>query len=98
MSHLISKCFLFALSEKAHHLQLGIGIRGRAEALVHTVRSIVNDDSISPNNKWVLQIDLVNAYNSYARTPAFAEGMRLLPEVVRCVEYVYGCQTELVFD
>ena len=102
LCRLISKCFLFVLSEKAAStfapLQLGIGIRGGAEALVNTVRSIVNDNLISPSNMWVLEIDLVNACNSYVGTYAFAEVRRLFPEVVGWVEYVFGCQTELVFD
>ena len=63
---LVSKCFSFALADKAAQLlapfQLGVGVRGGCEALVHTVRALMEDPNISPDFCCLLQVDLINAF------------------------------------
>ena len=39
--------------------QLGVGVRGGCEALVHSVREVLD---LYPN-KMLLQVDLINAFN-----------------------------------
>ena len=39
--------------------QLGVGVRGGAEAIAHAVSEAVKEDP----GRWVLQADLVNAFN-----------------------------------
>ena len=62
LRRLTSKCFSYALADRAAALlsphQLGVGVRGGLEAIVHTVRQVLQegDDSLG-----VLQIDLMNA-------------------------------------
>jgi hypothetical protein len=97
---LVSKCFSFALSEKAARLlapfQLGVGVRGGCEALVHTVRALMEDPNTSPEACSLLQVDLINAFNRVDRA-AFREVRRLFPELARWFESTYGTQAELIF-
>ena len=98
---LVSKFFSFALANKTAEifapLQLGFGVHGGCEAIVHTVRSILEDSSIHPDQSWLLQVDLINAFNCYDREAAFIEVRKLFPEASRWVEYMYGSRTDLVF-
>ena len=47
LRRLTSKCFSFALADRAATLlgphQLGVGIRGGIEAIIHTVREVLQD-------------------------------------------------------
>ena len=60
---LISKCAAFSLSQKAAQFlapyQLGVGVKGGCEALVHAVREALKQDP----SKLLLQVDLINAFN-----------------------------------
>ena len=98
---LISKCYSFALSDKAAQLlapfQLGVGVRGGCEALVHTVRALMDDPNTSPDTCCLLQVDLINAFNKADRATAFREVRRLFPELARWFESTYGTQAELIF-
>jgi hypothetical protein len=98
---LVSKCFSFALSEKAARLlalfQLGVGVRGGCEALVHTVRALMEDPNTSQDTRCLLQVDLINAFNRVDRATAFREVRRLFPELARWFESTYGTPAELMF-
>ena len=98
---LVSKCFAYGLAEKAAGLlapsQLGVGVRGGCEALVHTVRAVVEDPDTPPDSCSVLQVDLINAFNRADRTTAFREVKKLFPELARWMESTYGTQAELIY-
>jgi hypothetical protein len=98
---LVSKCFSFTVSVKAAQLlapfQLGVGVRGGCEALVHTVRALMEDPNIPPDTRCLLQVDLINAFNRVDRATAFREVRRLFPELARWFESTYGTQAELMF-
>ena len=87
IQRLVSMCFSVALAEKAARLlapfQLGVGVRGGAEALVHTVRAIMEDPDTHPDLRCVLQVDLINAFNRFNRATAFQEIREHFPEVAR---------------
>ena len=63
----MSKCFSSVLSSRAAALlsphQLGVGVRGGCEAIAHAVEEAMKADP----SRWVLQADLVNAYNQVDR-------------------------------
>ena len=71
---LVSKCFSFSLAEKAARLlapfQLGLGVSGRREAFVHTVRAVLDNPNTPQDSRCVLQADLINAFNRVNRAPA----------------------------
>ena len=98
---LVSKCFSWALAEKAAGLlapfQLGVGVRGGCEALVHTVRAIMEDLDTQLDNSNVLQVDIINAFNTADRATAFRDVREHFPEVARWLEATYGTQAELIW-
>jgi hypothetical protein len=98
LRRLTSKCFSFALADRAATLlgphQLGVGIRGGIEAIIHTVREVLQDGDA---NMGILQIDLINAYNMADRDSAFREVEENFPDIIKWVLTSYGSEAELVF-
>ena len=80
LRRVVAKCFSSALAQKAATLlapnQLGVGVRGGAEAIAHAVTEAVK---VHPS-LWVLQVDLVNAFNSVDRGVVLKEVERHFPE------------------
>ena len=93
----MAKCFSTALSQKAEVLfapnQLGVGVRGGAEAIAHAVSEAVK---VHPSS-WVLQADLVNAYNSVDRGFVLEEVATHFPECFAWVKSCYGNHSWLKF-
>ena len=77
--------------------QLGVGVKGGCEALVHTVTAILEDNNTNSDQRCVLQLDLINAFNSVDRATAFHVVRDLFPELARWLESTYGTQAELIF-
>ena len=96
-----SKTMAFSTSGRAAALlgplQLGNGMRGGCEALVHSLRAILEDQDIAPIQKWLLQVDLENAFNQVDRTRAYQEIRQHFPDISPWVESAYGCQAELLY-
>ena len=63
----VAKCVAKkAVSDSANFLapsQVGVCVKGGAEAIIHATASIYDDPSISIAEKWVLQVDFDNAFN-----------------------------------
>ena len=76
---------------------MGWWVGGGAEALVHTVRAIMEDPDTNPDLRCVLQVDLINAFNRVDRATAFREIREHFPEVANWLESTYGTQAELIF-
>ena len=97
LRRLTSKCFSYAMSDRAATTlaphQLGVGVRGGCEALAHTVRQVVEDKP----DQWVLQVDLINAFNLVDRATAFQEVEKHFPDCLSWVLSSYGVQAELLF-
>ena len=73
--------------------QMGFGVRGGCEAIVHTVRQVVEQGD---PDKWVLQVDLKNAFNLANRETTFPEAEQLFPELLSWTLTCYGAASELV--
>ena len=73
--------------------QLGVGVRGGVEAAVHTVREAVARNP----DKWLLQVDLENAFNRVDRSFVLAEVARLLPDCLPWAITCYGRASNLQF-
>lgn len=95
---LTSKCCNTAMAERAVALfgphQLGVGVRGGLEAIVHAVRQAVDD--WSEQGLGVLQVDFINAFNCADRDTAFREVEKHFPEIIQWVYTCYGVEAELV--
>ena len=98
LRRLTSKCFNAGTADRAAARlgphQLGVGVRGGLEAIVHTVRQLVE---IGGEDLAVLQLDLKNAYNMASREAAFKEVEEHFPDCLRWVLTCYNVEAELVF-
>ena len=97
LRRLVAKCFSSALASQAAALlkphQLGVGVRGGAEAVAHAVSDAVGDDP----SRWVLQNDLVNAYQQVDRGVVLEEVARHFPEMLAWAKTCYGSPSRLKF-
>ena len=97
LRRLVAKCFSSALAPKAATLlgphQLCVGVRGGCEAIAQAVRRVVKEDP----SKWVLQADLINAYNLVDRAKVLEETARHFPECLAWAKTCYGAPSFLKF-
>ena len=97
LRRVVAKCFSSSLATKAAALlapnQLGVGVRGGAEAIAHAVSEAVKVDP----NRWVLQVDLVNAYNVVDRGVVLDEVANHFPECLAWAGTCYGASSWLKF-
>ena len=94
VSKLVSYELAFKASKKLAPHQLGVGVRGGCEAIIHTVRKIVEE--AGPETS-VLQADLINAFNLADRQTSFREVEKTLPECLQWVLTSYSQPSELLF-
>ena len=96
-----SKCATKAVAARAEAylapLQLGVGVRGGCEATVHATRHILQDTTIHHSDKWLLQVDFSNAYNSVDRTAMFAAVRDKFPDLSHWIEWSYSQPSHLNF-
>ena len=100
LRRLTSKVHSHALADRAAAIlspsQLGVGVPGGCEAIAHTVRQVVEDGGDDPD-LFILQVDLINAFNMADRASAFTEMDKLFPDCLSWVLTCYGGEAELVF-
>ena len=93
---LASKCASRALQKDIvsvlSPLQVGVGVPGGAEAIVHAVSSLVGDGT-----SWILQVDFENAFNSIDRSSVLDEVRANLPSLSAWAETSYGSSSNLLF-
>ncbi len=98
LRRLVGKLVSSALADKAAAYlsphQLGVGIRGGCEAIVHAVRQLVTGCG---EEKHVMQVDLINAFNLGDRGTALQEVQQHLPEMLQWVLTSYGYDSVLLF-
>ena len=73
--------------------QLGVGIRGGAEAVIHSLagcaESLLDDEVI-------LQVDFENAFNLVSRLKILEQVAVDLPAILNLVNFLYGCDSRLL--
>ena len=57
---------------------------------MHATRATLIDTSLSPEQKWSLQVDFQNGFNLVERGAMFAEVRENFPELARYTENSYG--------
>ena len=101
LRRLISKCLAFESAAKASEilspLQVGVGVRGGVEAVIHAFRSTLEDENVPSESKWVMQLDFNNAFNTISRNTVIKETRRLFPELAAWTESTYGYHSNLYF-
>ena len=88
---LVAKCLAFKLSLQASSFlepyQLGVKTRGGCEAIIHGAHAILSDSSLHSNDKWLLQDDFRNAFNTMDRGVMLSEVRKNLPGLSAFAEW-----------
>ena len=96
-----AKCLVNkGIEDAADHLapyQLGVGIKGGCESIIHAASSILSDESTPVSDKWVLQIDMINAFNNISRKVMLAEVAKIFPKLYPFAKYCYENASNLYF-
>ena len=94
LRHLVSKCLAIHSRRDAvsrfYPLQLGVGISGGCEAIVHTVNHLMT--SLPDNKQLTLELDFSNAFNQISREAMLAKFHQHLPGLSAWMESCYTCQ------
>ena len=89
-----------ATADSADHLaphQLGVRVKGGAEAIIHATGAIFHDNSIVDEDKWVLQVDFENAFNLISRPQMQQEIRRHCPKAAKWADTCYAAPSHLFF-
>ena len=101
LRRLTSKGIAYEVSGRAAQqlrpLRFGVGVRGGCEAVVHATRATLASETITPEQKWTLQVDLENGFNQSGREEMFKEVRQHLPDLGPWVESCYGQSSILNF-
>ena len=68
--------------------QLGVGVPGGLEAIVHAVDKIVEEGD---KDLLILQVDLINAFNLCDRDSTFRVVEEVFPDILRWVPTLSSC-------
>ena len=89
----VAKCLVKkGIEEAADHFspfQLGVGVKGRCESIIHAASSIIADERTPVEDKWVLQVDMDNAFNSISREKMLVEVCKVCPKLYAFSKYCY---------
>ena len=96
LRRLTSKCLSHLARSEAiktlSPLQLGVGVRGGCEAIIHAVNSVHRDANTPPGEQWTLLLDFSNAFNSIDRHSMFVEVRARIPSLAAWMECCYGAR------
>ena len=102
LRRLVSKCATRAVLSDTLSilppLQVGVGLSGGCDAVLHSVLSVIHDTNIPSENKFVLLVDFSNAFNSIDRATLFKEVRYRLPQIAAWTECSYGSQPILLLN
>jgi len=94
LRRLVSKVALAAVlpsvSEYLQPYQVGVGVRGGAEGMVHALNRLVADQQNNPDLV-VVSLDFQNAFNTVDRNRLLEEVVNQCPSILQYVEMTYGC-------
>ena len=98
LRRLTSKCLAFISCQAAISaltpLQLGVGIKGGCEAIIHA--SSLKLASSTPRECCCLLLDFSNAFNNISREAMFREIRQHIPSLSAWMESCYSCQPLLL--
>ena len=73
---------------------MGVRVKGVCEAIVHAINHLMS--SLSDNDRWSLQLDFTNAFNSISHQAMLVEFRRPLPGLSAWMEFCYSGQPYLL--
>ena len=78
--------------------QLGVGVKGGAEAIIHAVNAVFHDNNIADKDKWILQVDFSNAFNGISREEMQNRIREHCPKAAAWTESCYSSASHLFFS
>jgi len=95
---LVSKCFMSSIQSAATEylapLQLGVGVQGGVEAILHSMNQLAAAPVVGESVAFLL-VDFKNAFNCVSREHIFGEVQANFPMLTPWVEFTYGCASHL---
>ena len=71
-------------------MHLGVGVKGRCEAIIHAVSHLFSTRSDPDDHHWTLLLDFSNAFNCTNREMMFKETH--IPAIAAWMKSCYSCQ------
>ena len=99
-SRLTAKCLAFLLAEDAAAVfspyQLGVKVKNGCEATLHAISTLMHSPSPIAS-RYILEVDLSNAFNNADRSHFLAQTRQLFPSLSSWAEQSYGSSSHLYF-
>ncbi len=99
LRRLTSKCLSYSsrstVTSTLTPLQLGVGVKGGCEAIIHATSHLLSSTS---NKSWGLFLDFSNAFNCINQEAMFREFRNCIPNLSAWMESCYSCQPLLNLD
>ena len=102
LRRLIAKCLANEANLKAKELfqslQLGVGVRGGAEAIIHSTKISYEKILTSSSSSGILQIDFCNAFNSIKCSEMLKAVACSMPGIAAFTNFCYSQHSQLFYD
>ena len=102
MRRLISQCLAkeanLEAKELFQSLQLGVGVKGGAEAIIHSNKILYEKLLISSSSSGILKIDFCNAFNSIKRSEMLKAVATSMPGIPAFTNSCYSQHSQLSYD
>ena len=102
LRRLIHKCLVKEAKSEAIELfdsiQLGVGVSGGKEAIIHSAKIIYEKILIADSKEGVLQIDFRNAFNSVKRSHLLQAACDFIPGIAAFTNFCYSQHVPLLYN
>ena len=85
-------------TELFQNLQLGVGVKGGAEAIIHSTKISYEKILTSSSSSGILQIDFCNAFNSIKRSEMLNAVANSMPGIAAFTNSCYSQNSQLFYD
>ena len=97
---LAAKVGCYAVSRAVSHallpIQLGVSVKGGAEAAVHAVRTFIANKIDPDDPKIVVKLDMMDAFNSVRRNHVLQTRLDRMPEIARLSFLAYSTPSSVI--
>ena len=97
---LAAKVGCYAVSRAVSHellpIQLGVSVKGGAEAAVHAVRTFITNNIDSSDHKVIVKLDMMNAFNSVRRDHVLQTCLDRTPEIAKLSFLAYSKPSSVI--
>ena len=97
---LVAKVECYAVSRAVSHellpIQLGVTVKGGAEAAVHAVRTFITNNIDSNDHKIIVKLDMMNAFNSVRRDHVLQTCLDHTPKIAKLFFLAYSKPSSVI--